>query len=68
MGEIPRAGLFAARNAEGETPIKWGKLSGKRTVTLVSFGESLPIGHRRGMPLAPGRRVISQVKGQGSFG
>jgi len=33
MGEIPRADLTAAWNAEGETPIRWGNLSGERTVT-----------------------------------
>jgi hypothetical protein len=32
MGEIPRADVTAAWNAEGETPIRRGKLSGKRTV------------------------------------
>jgi len=32
MGEIPRADFTVAWNAEGETPIRWGKLSGKRTV------------------------------------
>jgi hypothetical protein len=32
MGEIPRVEGVASRGAEGETPIRRGKLSGKRTV------------------------------------
>jgi len=40
----------AGQGAEGETPISWGKLSGKRTVIHLSSGESLLKGHRRGNP------------------
>jgi len=57
----------AGRGAEGETLGK-GKLSGKRTVVHCTPWRELFAGHRRGKPDASWAGVISQVKGQGSFG
>ena len=49
-------------------PQRWGKLSGKRTIIHLSSGESLSEATEGEIPEALGQGVISQVKGQGSFG
>ena len=60
--------VSATRGAEGATSIIRGKLSGKRTVIHVSSGESLFWATEGEIPETIGQGVISQVKGQGSFG
>ena len=57
----------AGWGAEGETPISWGKLSGKRTVIHLSSGESLSKGHRRWNPGSPRARGNLSGKRTGEF-
>jgi hypothetical protein len=59
--------FLAGRGAEGETPISWGKLSGKRTVIHLSSGESLLRGHRRGNPRSPRAKGNLSGKRTGEF-